>query len=101
MNDKDVLIKQLMQRIESLLEKNSATSSKPPSSDILHPQPTRVTKMKKRKRSGQAGHSKHIRQPFSADAIDETIVHKFLMKKWSVVSLRNCRRRCLYPKMIS
>jgi hypothetical protein len=103
MNDKDVLIKQLKHRNESLLkqnrllvqqnqqleaenlelkehiarlEKNSATSSKPPSSDILHPQQTDVIKKKNRKRDGQLGHLKHSRQPFPTDAIDETIVHK-------------------------
>jgi cell division septum initiation protein DivIVA len=66
MNDKDVLIKQLEQRNESLLEKiqqlsaeilelkehiarlekNSATSSKPPSSYIIHQQPTSVVRKK-------------------------------------------------------
>ena len=96
MNDKDILIKQLMQRIESFLEKmqqleaenlelkeriarlekNSATSSKPPSSEIIHPQPTGVVKKKKRRHGGQAGHPKHRRQPFPAETIDETIVHK-------------------------
>jgi len=33
-------------------------------------------KRKKRKRGGQRGHDKHIRQPFAADKIDETIIHK-------------------------
>jgi hypothetical protein len=81
MNDKDVLIQQLKHRNELLLEKiqqleaknlklrehiarlekNSATSSRPPSSDILHPQSTRVTKMKKCKQGGQLGHPKHSR----------------------------------------
>jgi hypothetical protein len=103
MTDKDVIIDQLMRRLDSLLqryqqllqkyqkleaenlnlneriarlEKNSATSSKPPSSDIIHPQ-TAIVKKKKRKRGGQLGHPQHSRQPFPADAIDETIVHKF------------------------
>jgi transposase len=96
MNDKDVLIERLMRRIESLLEKmqqleaenlelkeriarlekNSATSSKPPSSDIIHPQPTAVVRKKKLKRGGQQGHPKHSRQPFPAEVIDETIVHQ-------------------------
>jgi len=58
------------------LEKKSATSSTPQSSDIIPPQPIGVMKKKKRKRGGQLGHPKHSRQLFSADAIDETIVHK-------------------------
>jgi transposase len=96
MNDKDVLIERLMRRIESLLEKmqqleaenlelkeriarlekNSATSSKPPSSDIIHSQTTNLVRKKKRKRGGQAGHPKHSRQPFPVEVIDETIVHQ-------------------------
>jgi transposase len=96
MDDKDVIIDQLMRRIESLLEKiqnleadnlelkeriarlekNSATSSKPPSSDIVHPSIELPSKRKKRRRGGQQGHPKHARQPFPAEAIDETIVHQ-------------------------
>jgi transposase len=101
MDDKDVIIAHLMQRIESLLEKiqnleaenlefkeciarlekNSATSSKPPSSDIIHPQATSLVRKKKPHRGGQQGHPKHSRQPFPAEAIDETIVHKLSDEK--------------------
>jgi small-conductance mechanosensitive channel len=66
---------ELKERI-ARLEKNSATSSKPPSSDIIHPQTTALGRKKKRRHGGQAGHPKHSRQPFPADAMDETIVHK-------------------------
>jgi transposase len=65
---------ELKERI-ARLEKNSATSSKPPSSDIIHPQ-MNVEKKKKRKRGGQQGHPKHTREPFPAEAIDDTIIHK-------------------------
>jgi transposase len=58
------------------LEKNSSTSSKPPSSDIVHPLTDVSPKKKKRKRGGQKGHPKYTREPFTAEAIDETIVHK-------------------------
>ena len=95
MDDKDVIIDRLMRKIDSLLdriqsleaenldlkeriarlEKNSSTSSKPPSSDILHP-PTSVVKKKKCRRGGQPGHFKHTREPFAAEAIDQTIIHK-------------------------
>jgi|ETNmetMinimDraft_15_1059895.scaffolds.fasta_scaffold21825_1 regulator of replication initiation timing len=57
------------------LEKNSSNSSKPPSSDIVDPQPGRKKK-KKRKIGGQRGHPKYTRQPFTADEIDQTIIHK-------------------------
>jgi len=57
------------------LEKNSSNSSKPPSSDIVDPQPGRKKK-KKRKIGGQSGHPKHTRQPFAADEIDRTVIHK-------------------------
>jgi hypothetical protein len=66
---------ELKERI-ARLEKNSTTSSKPPSSDIIHPSIALPSKKKRRKRGGQPGHSKHARQPFSNEAIDETIIHK-------------------------
>lgn len=51
--------------------KNSANSSKPPSSDIVKP-PRRPSK-KKRKQGGQPGHRRHERPPFEAEQIDDTI----------------------------
>jgi len=78
---KDKLIEQLAaenlhlkERI-ARLEKNSLTSSKPPSSDITKP-PAPKGRNKKRKRGGQKGHAKNTREPFAADEIDEIIVHK-------------------------
>ena len=70
------------------LEKNSANSSKPPSSDIVDPQPGRKKK-KKRKIGGQKGHKKHTRQPFTEDEIDRTIIHK--------LSAEESIRRSLIP----
>lgn len=70
------------------LEKNSSNSSKPPSSDIVDPQPGRKKK-KKRKIGGQKGHKKHTRQPFSDDEIDRTIIHK--------LPTEEVRRRGLIP----
>ena len=88
MDDKDVIIAQQRREIEELrelvlqlrdkisrLEKNSSNSSKPPSSDIVDPQPGRKKK-KKRKIGGQKGHKKHTRQPFSDDEIDRIVIHK-------------------------
>ena len=51
--------------------KNSTTSSKPPSSDIVKP-PPKPTKGRKGKRKigGQPGHPKHDRTPFTPDELD-------------------------------
>jgi len=52
-------------------QKNSATSSKPPSSDIVKP-PKKQHKGKrgKRKRGAQPGHERHQRTPFSEGELD-------------------------------
>jgi transposase len=52
--------------------KNSANSSKPPSSDIVKPKTTATAsqKNKKRNRGAQPGHSKHQRQPFGESEVD-------------------------------
>ncbi len=50
--------------------KNSATSSKPPSSDIVKPpRPTPPGATGRRKIGGQPGHKKHERPPFSPEAL--------------------------------
>jgi transposase len=53
------------------LRKNSSTSSKPPSSDIVKP-PKPKPKGKKRrcKIGGQPGHPKHERKPFAEEQVD-------------------------------
>lgn len=79
-------IKMLKEHIKFLeekiarLEKNSSNSSKPPSSDIINPQPENKKK-KKRKIGGQKGHPKHSRPLFGANEIDKTIVHKLSAKE--------------------
>lgn len=50
--------------------KNSANSSKPPSSDIIKPRPGRGNSGKKRKRGAQPGHKKLERKPFEPGEID-------------------------------
>jgi transposase len=52
--------------------KNSGTSSKPPSSDIVKP-PNKQPKPKrgKRKRGAQPGHPRHQRTPFSEEQLDQ------------------------------
>jgi transposase len=60
------------------LEKNSANSSKPPSSDIVKPPRSsrKKRKDKKRKRGGQPGHPKHVRPAFPPEQVDQTKDYK-------------------------
>ena len=58
------------------LKKNSSTSSKPPSSDLVKPKPPKTPKDKKRnknkrKRGAQPGHQQHLRKPLSPEMVDE------------------------------
>lgn len=85
--DKDVRIAELEAEVAELkrllataldeiarLKKNSRTSSKPPSSDIVKPPEASSgegkRRGKKRKIGGQPGHAKHTRVPFPEDQID-------------------------------
>jgi transposase len=54
------------------LKKNSSTSHKPPSSDIVKPPKPPTPNGEKRKIGGQPGHERHERTPFSRDEIDRT-----------------------------
>jgi transposase len=71
------LIEQLQAKVAQLeaelaaVKKNSSTSSKPPSSDIV--KPPRPKSKRKRKRGGQRGHQRHERLAFEADQIDDTV----------------------------
>ena len=53
-------------------QKNSSTSSKPPSSDIVKPPKPASKGQRKRKQGAQPGHPRHKRDPFSLDEIDKT-----------------------------
>jgi len=69
-----------VERLERLLakaQKDSSTSSKPPSSDIVKPPAERRGKgrTKALKRGGQPGHPRHERPPFTPDQIDE--IHEY------------------------
>jgi transposase len=55
--------------------KDSSTSSKPPSSDIVKPSPSLPVGQDSRKRGGQPGHPRHERAPFPAEQIDLFLVH--------------------------
>jgi transposase len=57
-------------------KKNSATSSKPPSSDIVKPQSTESKEDgSKRKIGGQPGHPKHERAPFPTEQVTKFMPH--------------------------
>jgi transposase len=53
------------------LRKNSSTSSKPPSSDIVKP-PKKPDTKEKHKKGGQVGHPKQKRPAFAQEEVDET-----------------------------
>ena len=59
--------------------KNSATSSKPPSSDITNPPPKRNQsgRPKKPKIGGQPGHKRHERKSFLDEQVDYIIEHRY------------------------
>ena len=79
------LIKELSQRIEELelalakATKDSSNSSKSPSSDIVKP-PKKNTdgkaSGKKRKRGGQRGHKRKLRQPLPPERVNEAFVYE-------------------------
>jgi transposase len=59
------------------LSRNSSTSSKPPSSDIVKPKKT-GKKGRKGKRGAQAGHAKHERAPFPPEQIDDVFHYRLV-----------------------
>ena len=55
-------------------KKNSSTSSKPPSSDIVKPKPpAKEADGSKRSIGGQPGHPKHEREPFSPEQVSKFV----------------------------
>jgi transposase len=72
-------LKALVAELESKLtkaKKNSSTSSKPPSSDIVKPGRTPKTgNNEKRSKGGQKGHPRHERLPFTEEEIND--VHEY------------------------
>jgi transposase len=65
------LEKDLAQLREELAarKKNSSTSSKPPSSDIVKPKPADLPEGQKRSIGGQPGHPMHTREPFPHEQV--------------------------------
>jgi transposase len=58
----------LREKLASAL-KNSSTSSKPPSSDIVKPPPASTATGVGRSIGGQPGHPKHEREPFPPEQV--------------------------------
>jgi len=60
-------------------QKNSATSSKPPSSDITNPPPKRKKpgRPRKRKKGGQPGHPRHQRISFLDEQINNILEYRY------------------------
>ncbi len=57
-------------------KKDSATSSKPPSSDIVKPKPPETHDGQKRSIGGQPGHDKHAREPFPPEQVTAFVTHE-------------------------
>lgn len=78
---RDLVVK-LLARVESLelelakAKKDSSTSSKSPSSDIVKPPKKKPNKRKKAKRGGQAGHKRQLREPLPAERVNESFVYE-------------------------
>jgi transposase len=65
-------IAQLEQQLAAA-RKDSSTSSKPPSSDMVKPPKPPAKGRKKRKRGGQPGHKQHLRPQFPPQAVNEFV----------------------------
>jgi transposase len=69
----------LLERIAALeaelakAKKNSANSSKPPSSDLVKPPKPPRKDGRNRQRGGQPGHAQHLRADFPPEAIDKVV----------------------------
>ena len=83
MDDKDAIIAELRQTVALLraeiaelklqlaaAKKDSSTSSKPPSSDLVNPPQPKGTR-KKRRRGGQRGHQRHLRELLPEELVNE------------------------------
>jgi len=59
-------------------QKDSSTSSKPPSSDFVKPKPKsqKRGRRKKPRRGAQPGHKQHLREPLPPDRVDELIEYQ-------------------------
>ncbi len=78
------LVAKLTKRVEELelelakAKKDSSTSSKPPSSDIIRPKAKQKKpgRPQKRRTGGQPGHERHLRNPLPQERVNETIEYE-------------------------
>ena len=70
-----------MEKQLAAARKDSSTSSKPPSSDIVKPPRTagqaRGKRKRKRRPGGQPGHDRHERTPFGAEEVDRAWIYEW------------------------
>jgi transposase len=59
------------------LKKNSTTSAKPPSSDIIKPPRPAGEGKRRKRRGGQPGHARHTRPLFPPDEVDSTWIYEW------------------------
>ena len=92
------LIEELRQRVCELelelalakASKDSSNSSKSPSSDIVKPARKSTggkAFRKKRKRGGQPGHQRKLREPLAPDRVDETFMYEMTdaeIREWNL-----------------
>jgi transposase len=97
-NDLVRLVLSMQERLEALENqvargrKNSSTSSKPPSSDIVKPQKPRNKGGKKRKIGGQPGHKKHEQKPIPPEGVDSNCKYSLASCPCCGGSLKNSGR---------
>lgn len=73
------LIRELQEQVAEL-RKDSSTSAKPPSSDIVKPpKPSADPEAPQRSIGGQPGHLPHFRDPFPAERVTATFVHRLTL----------------------
>ena len=88
------LVAKLTARIEELelalakAQKDSSTSSKPPSSDIAKPKPKKKPgRPKKPRRGGQPGHKRQLREPLPEHRVNETFDYEITdqeIRRWGL-----------------
>lgn len=70
-----------LERQLAAARKDSSTSSKPPSSDIVKPPrpltKSRTRRRRKPRRGGQPGHPRHERSPFPAEKVDKIWIYEW------------------------
>lgn len=58
-------------------QKDSSSSSKPPSSDIVNPKPKKTAgQPTKLRRGARQGNQRHLRQPLPPDRVNRIVVHE-------------------------